>query len=145
MITFLSVFLSAGVIALKEPDYHSLVCEVELVVRIASRNGEFTQVEERPQLSYLLTESGVSPYMYNGESIFQGENSLGLRCSNYTNGSILCEGDSTFGQTVMTSRFELRPDRTFFFHEIGSTSSDKGFEQAAVDKITLGRCSERTE
>ena len=143
MITFLSLFLSAGAIAPSEPDHHSLVCNVELVLRIESRNGEFAQVEERPQLSYLITEFGVSPYMYNGESIFKEENSLGLRCSKYPNGSTLCEGDSTFGQTVMTSRFELRPDRTFFFHEIGSTSSDRGFEQAAIDKITVGQCSER--
>lgn len=141
MIALLALMFSAQLYSAEEADKYSLQCDVELILRIKSRNGKFHSSEERPELSYLFTDKGLSPYMYQGDLIFKGENSLGLKCKQYPNGSTLCSGDSTFGQTVMTTKFELRPDKSFFLHQIGSTSSDSGYEQAAVDKITVGRCS----
>ena len=145
MVALLAFLWAAQIGITTDKNEFSMLCEVELVLRIKSRNGVFSSVEERPRLSYLLTDVGVSPYSYNGESIFKEENSLGLACEKFPNGSTLCSGDSTFGQTVMTTKFELRPDKTFFLHQIGYSSSDTGYKHQAVDKVTVGRCSDFTQ
>ena len=145
MISLLSLLLFVAMETPATLGQVSLICDTELVIRLKMRNGEFQENVQKPQVSFLLSATGVSRYVRDGESVLSTENSLGLQCSELANGSILCVGGTPFSQSAMTNRFEVRPDKTFLFHEIGITSSDVRPGSEAIDKITVGRCSEKGE
>ena len=145
MISILSLLLFAATDPPATLGQESLICDAELVIRLKMRNGGFEENVQRPQLSFFLSAAVVSTYMRDGESVLTSKNSLGLQCSEHTNGSILCVGGTPFSQSAMTARFEVRPDKTFLFHEIGITSSDVRTGSEAIDKITVGRCSKNGE
>lgn len=123
-------------------DRDSLICDAELVLRLKMRDGEFVENVQKPQVSFLVSSAGVSTYMRDGEVVLTTENSMRVNCSKIANGSILCTGQATFSTSAMTTRFEVRPDKTFFLHEIGYTTSDVNPDSdEAIDKITVGKCS----